>query len=630
MKEASAGQITEKYHTYNRQIYSCLVAAKYQNNLKGEFMKKGKILFVLLLSVLMLAGCTSYLNMSYTFNIETGEKVKVTLDLLSGMKMTADGSSFTVKKGKEDVLSGVFITPDMRGQYISSVQASGYTILENSDDSFKWETGADTPDGKKEYDRIKKIGTHLYVLAGSQAGWEASDKAMDALSFEIISDGEIDVSHVGEEGIQGVIPGLLGNNGENETEQGGETPAADPQANAPEAAAPTTDAPQTDVTAASGTTPLQSAVRNADGTQTLSKKVIIDGKTYDKTAVFSEPVKFGVPELNYKDNIPFFTAFSVIDNEDAIIHHYLESKHSSSEYLTSVIATYKDSSNYSVAEVTDTTREFINGNFVDYRYIKYYDNNLGLLIEQYHSCVQMGDVVFAIDLQDVCRDGKAPDLSVDDIKEAWSLINFTDVPEGTEPVPAQGQGSNSGALISDEYTSMLRVGVESGTMKKVDSGDVVLSGQNTSVLVKHSYAFGSAYRDELQDALACPISDSLDNYAYYCFQPGAQNCEDYINKAPVMDMAALVFGFTPTDVSETKKMTVGGKEVWYKHARYENENNGQVVTRWYTCAMSDGEVFTVNFADTGNEVNETMVQKAWECVGYMKKLEMEKPLPLYE
>jgi hypothetical protein len=97
-----------------------------------------------------------------------------------------------------------------------------------------------------------------------------------------------------------------------------------------------------------------------------------------------------------------------------------------------------------------------------------------------------------------------------------------------------------------------------------------------------------------------------------------------------MDMAALVFGVTPTDVSETKKMTVGDKEVWYKHARYENENNGQVVTRWYTCAMSDGEVFTVNFADTGNEVNETMVQKAWECVGYMKKLEMEKPLPLYE
>lgn len=567
----------------------------------------------------MLAGCTSHLNMSYTFNIETGEKVKVTLDLLSGMKMTADGNSFTVKKGKEDVLSGVFITPDMRGQYISSVQAAGYTIVENSDDSFKWETGTDTPDGKKEYDRIKKIGTQIYLLAGSQAGWEASDKAMDALTFEVISDGEADVNPVGE-GIQGVLPAITGNGGDNNAGQKEEPPVSDPQ----------TDSTQSAVPALPETVPSQNASHNADGTQTLSKRVIIDGKTYNKTAAFSEPVKFGVPELNYKDDIPFFTAYSVVDPQDAVIHHFLESKHSSNEYLTSVIATYKDNSRYSVAEVTDTAREFINGNLVDYRYIKYYDNNLGLLIGQYHSCVQMGDVVFAIDFQDVCRDGKAPDISIDDIKVAWSHITFTDIPEETEPAPAQGQGANGGALISDEYTSMLRVGVEGGTMKKTEAEDVVLSGQDTSVLIKYAHAFDSAYKDDIQDALACPIAGSLDDYAYFCFQPGAYDCEDYINKAPVMDMAALVFGFTPTDVSETKKMTVGDKEVWYKHARYENENNGQVVTRWYTCAMSDGEVFTVNFADTGNEVNETMVQKAWECVGYMKKLEMEKPLPLYE
>lgn len=619
MKEASAGQITEKYHTYNRQIYSCLVAAKYQNNLKGEFMKKGKILFVLLLSVLMLAGCTSYLNMSYTFNIETGEKVKVTLDLLSGMKMTADGSSFTVKKGKEDVLSGVFITPDMRGQYISSAQASGYTILENSDDSFKWETGTDTPDGKKEYDRIKKIGTQVYLLAGSQAGWEASDKAMDTLTFEVLSDGETDVNPVGE-GIQGVLPAITGNEGDNNAGQNEEPPVSDPQ----------TDSTQSAVPALPETVPSQNASHNADGTQALSKKVIIDGKTYDKTAVFSEPVKFGTPELNYKDDIPFFTAYSVVDPQDAVIHHFLESKHSSNEYLTSVIATYKDNSRYTVAEVTDTAREFINGNLVDYRYIKYYDNNLGLLIGQYHSCVQMGDVVFAIDFQDVCRDGKAPDISIDDMKEAWSHITFTDIPEGTEPAPEQGQSSGSGTLISDEYQSMLRLGVENGTMKKTESEDTVLSGKNSSVLIKYAHAFASAYKDELQGALACPIADSLDDYAYFCFQPGAYDCEDYINKAPVMDMAALVFGFTPTEISETKKMTVGGKEVWCKHAKYENARNGQTVTRWYTCAMSDGEVLTINFSDTtGITVNDATVQAAWECVGYMKKLDVEKPLPLY-
>lgn len=583
-------------------------------------MKKGKLLFALFLTVLMLAGCTSYLNMSYTFNIETGEKVKVTLDLLSGMKMTADGSSFTVKKGKEDVLSGVFITPDMRGQYISSVQASRYTILENSDDSFKWETGADTPDGKKEYDQIKKIGTRLYVLAGSQAGWEASDKAMDALSFEIVSDGETDISHVGEEGIQGVIPGILGNDGNDNAGQTEETPATGPQ----------TDSAQSSVPVLPESVPAQEASRGADGTQVLSKKVVIDGKTFNKTAVFSEPVKFGTPELNYKDNIPFFTAYSVVDHEDAIIHHFLESKHSSGEYLTGVIAGYRDNSNYTVVEVTDPAREFINGNLVDYRHIKYYDNNLGLLIEQYHSCVQMGDVVFAIDFQDVCRDGKAPDISIDDMKEAWNHITFTDIPEGTEPAPEQGQSSGNGMLISDEYTSMLRVGVESGTMKKTDAEDVVLSGQDTSVLIKYAHAFDSAYKDDIQDALACPIAGSLDDYAYFCFQPGAYDCEDYINKAPVMDMAALVFGFTPTEVSETKKMTAGGKEVWYKHAKYENTGNGQTVTRWYTCAIADGEVFTINFSDTtGRAVNETMVQEAWECVGYMKKLEMEKPLPLY-
>lgn len=587
-------------------------------------MKKGKILFALLLSVLMLAGCTSYLNMSYTFNIETGEKVKVSLDLLSGMKMSEDGSSFTVKKGNEDVLSGTFITANTREQYVSSVQMSGYTILENSDDSFKWETGTDTPDGKKEYDRIKKIGTQVYLLAGSQAGWEASDKAMDALTFEVLSDGETDVNPVGE-GIQGVLPAITGNEGDNNAGQNEEPPVSDPQ---PDSTQP--DSAQSAVPALPETVPSQNASHNADGTQTLSKRVIIDGKTYNKTAAFSEPVKFGVPELNYKDDIPFFTAYSVVDPQDAVIHHFLESKHSSNEYLTSVIATYKDNSRYTVAEVTDTAREFINGNLVDYRYIKYYDNNLGLLIGQYHTCVQMGDVVFAIDFQDVCRDGKAPDISIDDIKEAWSHITFTDIPEGTEPAPEQGQNPGSGTLISDEYQSMLRVGVENGTMKKTESEDTVLSGKNSSVLIKYAHAFSSAYKDELQGALACPIADSLDDYAYFCFQPGAYDCEDYINKAPVMDMAALVFGFTPTEISETKKMTVGGKEVWCKHAKYENAGNGQTVTRWYTCTIADGEVFTINFSDTtGSAVDETMVQKAWECVGYMKKLDVEKPLPLY-
>lgn len=587
-------------------------------------MKKGKILFALLLSVLMLAGCTSYLNMSYTFNIETGEKVKVSLDLLSGMKMSEDGSSFTVKKGNEDVLSGTFITASTREQYVSSVQMSGYTILENSDDSFKWETGTNTPDGKKEYDRIKKIGTQVYLLAGSQAGWEASDKAMDALTFEVLSDGETDVNPVGE-GIQGVLPAITGNEGDNNAGQKEEPPVSEPQTDNTQP-----DSTQSAVPALPETVPSQNASHNADGTQTLSKQVIIDGKTYNKTAVFSEPVKFGTPELNYKDDIPFFTAYSVVDPQDAVIHHFLESKHSSNEYLTSVIATYKDNSRYTVAEVTDTAREFINGNLVDYRYIKYYDNNLGLLIGQYHTCVQMGDVVFAIDFQDVCRDGKAPDISIDDIKEAWSHITFTDIPEGTEPAPEQGQNPGSGMPISDEYQSMLRVGIESGTMKKTESEDTVLSGKNTSVLIKYAHAFDSAYKDELQDALACPIAGSLDDYAYFCFQPGAYDCEDYINKAPVMDMAALVFGFTPTEVSETKKMTVGGKEVWCKHAKYENAGNGQTVTRWYTCAIADGEVFTINFSDTtGSAVDETMVQKAWECVGYMKKLDVEKPLPLY-
>lgn len=152
-------------------------------------MKKIRVALAALIAGLSLtaAGCTVSMTKAYTFKVETGDDIKVTLDMSDGLDLKQDDGEYTVTKDGKNVLNGVFVTPEMRSSYIDAVKAEpSAQIISDTDECFSWKV--DGASGK-EYNRIVSInGADTYALIGSlindQASEENSDKAYNALKFE--------------------------------------------------------------------------------------------------------------------------------------------------------------------------------------------------------------------------------------------------------------------------------------------------------------------------------------------------------------------------------------------------------------------------------------------------------------
>lgn len=149
------------------------------------------LIMALAIGTAALTGCgnaTTYKSYTYTVH-DTGETIKVELDTSSGFDLKLDGDYYTVTKDDEDVLSGTFITEDMREAYIGviteAVEADNAQIINSTDDYFSWTTygNSDT-----EYNRIVAIsGAEVYALIGSLTpdmdAQDLSDAAYELLSF---------------------------------------------------------------------------------------------------------------------------------------------------------------------------------------------------------------------------------------------------------------------------------------------------------------------------------------------------------------------------------------------------------------------------------------------------------------
>lgn len=89
-----------------------------------------KIIFALMAAaVLMLTGCTT--NLSLTFNVETGDKIKVTLDTTdSEYSLRAEDATFIVSAGENDKIHGIFLTEEMYDQRLEAAETYG-NVLES-------------------------------------------------------------------------------------------------------------------------------------------------------------------------------------------------------------------------------------------------------------------------------------------------------------------------------------------------------------------------------------------------------------------------------------------------------------------------------------------------------------------
>lgn len=154
-------------------------------------MKKiTRILSVLFIGVMLvlLTGCDSSSNgvkfsKSYTYNVETGDKVTLTLDTSDDYNLTSD-LPFTISRGDEDLTKGIFLTETNYEYYKKAAQSgANVTIIDSgSKDNIDYifYNYNDT-----EFNYVIKIkDSHTGILLGNNVSEKSAKECFNRLKIE--------------------------------------------------------------------------------------------------------------------------------------------------------------------------------------------------------------------------------------------------------------------------------------------------------------------------------------------------------------------------------------------------------------------------------------------------------------
>jgi len=145
-------------------------------------MKKISLILILILSIFILSGCST--RKAFTYNVETGDRVKVDLNTSGGYDITSK-LPFEIKYNDETQCQGTFITLDGYQQYLNVVNNDGSSkiIESNSIDniSYTFYNYNDT-----EWNYIIKINnSNTGVLLGSNVSINSAKNCFERLSLSI-------------------------------------------------------------------------------------------------------------------------------------------------------------------------------------------------------------------------------------------------------------------------------------------------------------------------------------------------------------------------------------------------------------------------------------------------------------
>lgn len=159
---------------------------KRRNEMNHRFHRAVLAPAVLLLAVLFTA-CTTTLTQSFTFTVETGDQVKVALDISDGLSLTQEEGTFTVSSGEDALLQGIFLNKDMYDQYLENIAAADAEVLEEASQDnlsylfYEYEGEAGTEDNFVVWIEDSNTG----LLLASLAGQEQAKTGFQHLSFTI-------------------------------------------------------------------------------------------------------------------------------------------------------------------------------------------------------------------------------------------------------------------------------------------------------------------------------------------------------------------------------------------------------------------------------------------------------------
>lgn len=96
-------------------------------------MKKVVVWVLSLVLLLTMAGCEKYLKKSFTFNVETGDAIKVEINALDDYDLSSD-VPFTISCDGEQLSQGIFVTEEQYQEYAAAVQSDSQAKILETDE----------------------------------------------------------------------------------------------------------------------------------------------------------------------------------------------------------------------------------------------------------------------------------------------------------------------------------------------------------------------------------------------------------------------------------------------------------------------------------------------------------------
>ena len=146
-------------------------------------MKKVFIsLAIVSVMLLTLTGCTK--NKSYTFSVETGDKIEVKLNTTDGYDLSSD-LPFTISKDGNTLSQGTFITISSYNEYVNAAKTDSLAkvIDESSKDNIEYVFYSYN---NSEYNYVIKVkNSNTGILLGNPNSQVEAKKCFELLTFSL-------------------------------------------------------------------------------------------------------------------------------------------------------------------------------------------------------------------------------------------------------------------------------------------------------------------------------------------------------------------------------------------------------------------------------------------------------------
>ncbi len=147
--------------------------------------KKSYLYVLAVILTIALCACSISTSMSYSFDVQTGDTIKVSLDTSDGMSLTQKDGRFAVIEDEETVLVGIFLHEEGYQSYLAIKGEQGMTVLEDTQKDgntyYMYEIEGESGTEDNFVMRVQESKTG--VLLASLSGREKAKKAFEKLTI---------------------------------------------------------------------------------------------------------------------------------------------------------------------------------------------------------------------------------------------------------------------------------------------------------------------------------------------------------------------------------------------------------------------------------------------------------------